>query len=52
MHMNGKISILPGPPLCVYVDILFTHMQRNPLGIKKSHASSHAFKKQIKKCTI
>lgn len=52
MHMNAKISILPRPPLYVYVDMLFTHMQRDPLGIKKSHASSHTFKKQVKKCTI
>lgn len=54
--MNAKVSILPRSPLYIYIDILFTHMQRGPLGIKKkkkkSHATSHTFKKQVKKCKI
>lgn len=52
--MNAKVSILPRSPLYIYIDILFTHMQRGPIGIKKkkSHATSHTFKKQVKKCKI
>lgn len=39
--MNAKVSILPRSPLYIYIDILFTHMQRGPLGIKKKKKPFH-----------